>query len=103
MNLVKKIDDAAEDLKMPRYLSKHIKSYYWDKNRHVREINSEEKPTFNRKCLLQLLLIALSDKDPVPLDYDIIKNEVARLSFVGDQTINLACVMNMIFSGAGEL
>lgn len=33
MHLVKLIDIAAEDIKMPGYLAKHIKSEYWDPNR----------------------------------------------------------------------
>jgi dsRNA-specific ribonuclease len=44
----------------------------------------------------------LSEKDPINLDFEIVKLEVQRLSFIGDQVINLACVMNLIFSRKTE-
>jgi dsRNA-specific ribonuclease len=46
-----------------------------------------------------MLMIALSDKEPTTVEFEKVKNEMGRLSLVGDSVINLCQVMTMIFSG----
>ena len=46
-----------------------------------------------------MLMIALSDKEPTTVEFEKVKNEMGRLSLVGDSVINLCQVMTTIFSG----
>ena len=51
-----------------------------------------------------MLLIALSDKEPPEtIEFEKVKNEMGRLSFVGESIINLCLVMTMILSGEKSL
>ena len=50
-----------------------------------------------------MLIIALSDKEPTTIEFDKVKQEMARLAFVGDSVIIFAQVMTMLFSGRKDL
>ena len=50
-----------------------------------------------------MLMIALSDKEPTTMEFEKVKNEMGRLSFVGESIINLCLVMTMILSGEKSL
>jgi hypothetical protein len=58
---------------------------------------------FNREKFLTMLIIALSDKEPINIEFEKVKNEMGRLAFVGDSIIHLCQVMTMIFSGKKSL
>jgi hypothetical protein len=52
-----------------------------------------------KKMILVMLCIGLTNLKPTTVKYSLIKDEMDRLSFIGDSTINLAVIINMLFSG----
>lgn len=55
-----------------------------------------------KKMILIMLSIALTNLKPTTIKYARIKDEMDRLAFIGDSSLNLSVILNMIFSGQTE-
>lgn len=53
----------------------------------------------NRKKFLTMLMIALSEKEPLSSEFKKVKHEMARLAIVGESIIILCQKITFIFSG----
>lgn len=52
-----------------------------------------------KKMILVMLCIALTNLKPTTVKYARIKDEMDRLAFFGDSSLNLSVILNMLFSG----
>jgi hypothetical protein len=81
--LVDLIDPCLETFKFPRFMTSHIGERYFHYDRGSQGC-CKYPHTFNRKAFLTMLIIALSEKEPTTSQFEKVKMEMGRLSFVGD-------------------
>jgi hypothetical protein len=93
------IDQSLEKYTFPNFMTKHKPNYHRQERGKPSKSSPIDLEKFNRRKFLTMLMIALSDYEPSTMEFEKIKNEMGRLSIVGDSIINHCQVINMIFSG----
>ena len=83
------INPWVDKLKMPTFMTENLDFSYY-----AQEVNYSD---YNRKCLLIMLIVVLTESEPSNIDYIKVKEEMERIEFFGDSVINTAVITNLYF------
>ena len=75
-DLMTLINPWVDKLKMPTFMTENLDFSYY-----AQEVNYSD---YNRKCLLIMLIVVLTESEPSNIDYIKVKEEMERIEFFGD-------------------